>query len=79
MRESVTFDKTHTINQRQQNLHRLRKGESYVYHRGLWSRGVDSQLKATVNHLMNVGDITSVQRSIGADEYDFIAQGLVED
>lgn len=78
-KDLATFDKTHTVKQRQQNLHRLRQGESYVYHRGLWSHGVDGQLKATVNHLMNAGDITTVQRKVSAGQYEYIAQGQVED
>ena len=78
MRDPVKFNDTHSVEHRQQKLHRLRKGQSYVYHRGTWST-CDGRIKGTVNHLRDSGEITSAQRRVGAFEYDFIAQGLIED
>ena len=77
MKDLVKYIDNHDVNQRQRMLHSLRKGDSYVYHRGIWLT-CDGRIKGTVKHLKNSGEITLVQRRIGDYEYDLIAQGLIE-
>lgn len=79
-RDPVKYHENHSTVLRKRHLHRLRYGQSYMYHRGDWSikHTVDDEVRATVHNLRKHGKITTAIRRNEYGTWDYIAQGLVE-
>lgn len=80
-KDTVKYHADHGTVLRKKHLHRLRYGQSYVYHRGNWSNtsSVDQEVRATVHNLRKHGKITTVIRRNDEGSWDYIAQGLASD